>query len=69
MGYGLRTLVPIRSGQLVTEYRGEVISTETCKQRTETIYQGMTCSYFLDYANGEVLDGTMRGSDARFVVW
>jgi hypothetical protein len=34
----------------------------------ETDYAKAHCFYFLDYGNGEVLDGTVKGNDARFVV-
>lgn len=67
-GFGLRTLVPVKTGQLVIEYRGEVISQDTCLERMEVDYKKAKCFYFLDYDNGEVLDGTIKGNDARFVV-
>lgn len=67
-GFGLRTLVAIKRGELVIEYRGEVISQETCVNRMETDYASARCFYFLDYDNGEVLDGTVKGNDARYVV-
>ncbi|GES81962.1 histone-lysine N-methyltransferase ASH1L-like [Rhizophagus clarus] len=66
-GFGLRTKVPIRKGQLIIEYRGEVISHETAMQRMETIYKNRRHSYFLDYEKGEVLDGGSRGTEARFI--
>ncbi|CAI2184172.1 4554_t:CDS:2 [Funneliformis geosporum] len=66
-GFGLRTKVPVRKGQLIIEYRGEVISHETAKQRMETLYKNRRHSYFLDYEKGEVLDGGSRGTEARFI--
>ncbi len=65
--FGLRTKVPVKRGQLVTEYMGEVISQELAEERMQGIYANNKCFYFLDYTNGEVLDGTLKGSDARFV--
>jgi SET domain-containing protein len=59
--------VPIRKGQLIIEYRGEVISHETAMQRMETLYKNRRHSYFLDYEKGEVLDGGSRGTEARFI--
>jgi hypothetical protein len=67
-GFGLRTLVDAKKGQLVCEYRGEVITAETAAQRMETVYRDNRCFYFLDYSNGEILDGTLKGTEARFVV-
>jgi len=67
-GFGLRTKVPIGKGNLVTEYRGEVISQEMSLERMATIYQDSKHYYFLDYSNGEILDGGVKGNDARFVV-
>ncbi|CAB4377226.1 SET domain-containing protein [Rhizophagus irregularis] len=66
-GFGLRTKVPIKKGQLIIEYRGEVISHETAMQRMETLYKNRRHSYFLDYEKGEVLDGGSRGTEARFI--
>ncbi|RIA87618.1 hypothetical protein C1645_433491 [Glomus cerebriforme] len=66
-GFGLRTKVPVRKGQLIIEYRGEVISHETAMQRMETLYKNRRHSYFLDYEKGEVLDGGSRGTEARFI--
>lgn len=59
--------MPVKSGQLVSEYMGEVIDADTAEERMHTVYLGNKCFYFLDYSNGEVLDGTVKGSDARFV--
>ncbi|KAI9207652.1 structural basis of auto-inhibitory mechanism of histone methyltransferase, partial [Polychytrium aggregatum] len=66
-GYGLRTNVDIPKGTLVHEYRGEVISQQTCLDRMSTIYKDQTCCYFLNYANGEVIDACQKGTVARFV--
>ena len=57
----------LKKGQLVIEYRGEVISNETAEERMETDYKEAKCFYFLDYGNGEVLDGGKKGNEARFV--
>lgn len=67
-GFGLRTNVPVSSGQLVTEYRGEVISHALSLERMQTVYKDSFHFYFLDYSNGEILDGGLKGNDARFVV-
>lgn len=57
----------IPKGALVEEYRGEIISRETCEQRIREQYRHLSCYYFLDYSNGEIVDGTLKGTDVRFV--
>nr|CAG8497088.1 4354_t:CDS:10 [Entrophospora candida] len=66
-GFGLKTLNFIRKGQLILEYRGEVITQDMAKERIEGVYKNKIHSYFLEYEKGEVLDGTERGTDARFI--
>ncbi|KAI9316094.1 hypothetical protein BX666DRAFT_1955066 [Dichotomocladium elegans] len=66
-GWGLRTLVNIKRGELITEYCGEVISTDMCNQRMQTIYKNKKNFYFLEYAHGQVIDAGMKGSVARFI--
>ncbi|RKP04320.1 hypothetical protein CXG81DRAFT_8435, partial [Caulochytrium protostelioides] len=65
-GYGLRTLAPIKAGQFIMEYRGEVISLATSMERMRTEYANMTSYYFLDYDDGETIDGTRKGTVVRF---
>ncbi|KAI9485998.1 MAG: hypothetical protein EXX96DRAFT_27658 [Benjaminiella poitrasii] len=66
-GWGLRTLIDIKKGELVTEYRGEVISQELCEERMSTFYANAKNFYFLDYSNGEVIDACTKGTEARFI--
>lgn len=66
-GFGLRTLVDIPAGVLVKEYRGEIITYDNCLERMSTVYKKNKCFYFLDYCNGEVIDGTVKGTEVRFV--
>ncbi|KAJ1562590.1 Histone-Lysine N-Methyltransferase ash1l [Nowakowskiella sp. JEL0078] len=66
-GYGLRTSKPIKSNALVIEYRGEIISHATCRERIQTIYANTESHYFLEYSAGEVIDGCRKGNVARFV--
>ncbi|KAI8852354.1 hypothetical protein BC829DRAFT_360616, partial [Chytridium lagenaria] len=66
-GYGLRTTAPIPRNSLVIEYRGDVISQNTCIDRMSTIYKDYDNHYFLNYAPGEVIDACRRGTEARFV--
>lgn len=66
-GWGLRTLVDIKKGDLVIEYRGEVISHELCEERMCTTYVNEKNFYFLEYCNGEVIDACSKGTEARFI--
>lgn len=66
-GFGLRTLQDIPAGQMITEYRGEVISAEECENRRERLYKGQENLYFLEYDRGDVLDAGLKGTDARYV--
>ncbi|GJJ69965.1 [histone H3]-lysine4 N-trimethyltransferase ASH1L [Entomortierella parvispora] len=66
-GFGIQTLEPIKKGNLVIEYRGEVISQALCHERMEGIYKNNKNFYFLEYEKGEVVDACMKGTNARFV--
>lgn len=66
-GYGLRTSHAIPRGSFIIEYCGEVISQERCLERMSEAYKDHKNFYFLDYDNGEVIDGTVKGTIARFV--
>ncbi|KAL7312054.1 hypothetical protein PS15m_007856 [Mucor circinelloides] len=66
-GWGLRTLVDIKKGDLVIEYRGEIISHELCEERMCTTYVNEKNFYFLEYCNGEVIDACTKGTEARFI--
>ncbi|KAI9028869.1 hypothetical protein CLU79DRAFT_736471 [Phycomyces nitens] len=66
-GWGLRTLVDVNRGDLLVEYRGEVISHKMCEERMRTVYTDQKNFYFLDYQNGEVVDACSKGTEARFI--
>ncbi|KAF7728566.1 Histone-Lysine N-Methyltransferase ash1l [Apophysomyces ossiformis] len=66
-GWGLRTLAEIKRGELIIEYRGEIISHKTCEERMNTLYKHQKNFYFLDYRNGEVIDACTKGTEARFI--
>lgn len=63
----MKTPVFIPSDKLVCEYRGEIISQVTREERMSTMYKDLENYYFLEYANGETLDGCRKGTEARFV--
>ncbi|KAF9097100.1 Histone-Lysine N-Methyltransferase ash1l [Mortierella sp. AD031] len=66
-GFGIQTTAPIKKGNLVIEYRGEVISQSECHRRMEGIYKNNKNFYFLEYERGEVVDACQKGTNARFV--
>ncbi|KAG0280535.1 Histone-Lysine N-Methyltransferase ash1l [Linnemannia exigua] len=66
-GFGIQTTAPIKKGNLVIEYRGEVISQGECHRRMEGIYKNKKNFYFLEYEKGEVVDACQKGTNARFV--
>ncbi|KAF8933395.1 Histone-Lysine N-Methyltransferase ash1l [Haplosporangium bisporale] len=66
-GFGIQTLEPIKRGNLVIEYRGEVISQNLSLERMEGIYKNNKNFYFLEYEKGEVVDACRKGTNARFV--
>ena len=63
----MKTNTFIPRGNLVIEYRGEILSQETCVDRVNDMYKDLENYYFLEYANGEVIDGCRKGTEARFV--
>ncbi|KDN41066.1 SET domain-containing protein, partial [Tilletiaria anomala UBC 951] len=67
-GFGLKTKEPLKKGQLVDEYRGEIIDLPEATRRTVNIYKEKGNFYLLDYdaAAGEVLDSGMKGNRTRF---
>ncbi|GAA6006039.1 hypothetical protein JCM10207_007322 [Rhodosporidiobolus poonsookiae] len=66
-GFGLKTMVPIKKGQFVIEYRGEIITRNESYRRVLTDYKGKPSYYFLDYDGHEVIDAGQRGNSARFI--
>ncbi|GAA6006911.1 hypothetical protein JCM11491_001441 [Sporobolomyces phaffii] len=66
-GFGLKTMVPIRKGDLVIEYRGEIISRDESYRRVLNDYKDRSDYYFLEYDSYEVLDAGQRGNSSRFI--
>ncbi|KAJ3260634.1 Histone-Lysine N-Methyltransferase ash1l [Boothiomyces macroporosus] len=65
-GFGLQTQEFIPKNKFIMEYRGEIISDATCRERMRTIYANASNHYFLNYGFGEVIDGYRKGTIARF---
>ncbi|GAA5977067.1 hypothetical protein JCM5350_007545 [Sporobolomyces pararoseus] len=66
-GFGLKTMVPIRKGELVIEYRGEIISRDESYRRVLNEYKDRSDYYFLEYDSLEVLDAGQKGNSSRFI--
>ncbi|GAA5911837.1 uncharacterized protein JCM6883_001285 [Sporobolomyces salmoneus] len=66
-GFGLKTMVPIRKGDLVIEYRGEIISRDESYRRVLNDYKDRSDYYFLEYDSMEVIDAGQKGNSSRFI--
>ncbi|XP_044257929.1 histone-lysine N-methyltransferase ash1 isoform X1 [Tribolium madens] len=66
-GWGVRTKLPIKAGEFILEYVGEVVSDQEFKERMATIYVNDTHHYCLHLDGGLVIDGHRMGGDGRFV--
>ncbi|GJQ68942.1 putative histone-lysine N-methyltransferase [Trypoxylus dichotomus] len=66
-GWGVRTSLPIKTGEFILEYVGEVVSDQEFKERMATRYVHDTHHYCLHLDCGLVIDGHRMGGDGRFV--
>ncbi|KAL1506251.1 hypothetical protein ABEB36_005647 [Hypothenemus hampei] len=66
-GWGVRTKEPIKQGEFILEYVGEVVSDQEFKERMNSIYVNDTHHYCLHLDSGLVIDGHRMGGDGRFV--
>ncbi|KAJ8665327.1 hypothetical protein QAD02_006989 [Eretmocerus hayati] len=66
-GWGVRTNQPIKTGEFILEYVGEVVSEREFKARMATRYANDTHHYCLHLDGGLVIDGHRMGGDGRFV--
>ncbi|XP_047120741.1 histone-lysine N-methyltransferase ash1 [Schistocerca piceifrons] len=66
-GWGVRTKYPIRAGEFILEYVGEVVSEKEFKDRMASRYINDTHHYCLNLDGGLVIDGHRMGGDGRFV--
>lgn len=66
-GWGVRTKLPIKNGEFILEYVGEVVSDSEFKERMQTIYANDNHHYCLHLDGGLVIDGHRMGGDGRFV--
>jgi len=66
-GWGIKTTEEVKSGELLLEYVGEVVSEQTFKDRMTSIYKNDVHHYCLKLDGGSVIDGHRMGGEARFV--
>uniref|UniRef100_A0A665T5X1 Histone-lysine N-methyltransferase NSD3 n=1 Tax=Echeneis naucrates TaxID=173247 RepID=A0A665T5X1_ECHNA len=67
-GWGLRTNQPLRKGDFVTEYVGEVIDSEECQQRIKRAHENhVTNFYMLTLTKDRVIDAGPKGNASRFM--
>ncbi|XP_076137009.1 histone-lysine N-methyltransferase ASH1L-like isoform X3 [Alosa pseudoharengus] len=67
IGWALRTSQPLRPGQFITEYLGEVVSQQEFRRRMTARRYGLSPQYSLTLTGGTVLDSHRMGSEARFI--
>ncbi|KAK5940856.1 histone methyltransferase set2 [Knufia obscura] len=66
-GYGLRANVPLKHGDFIFEYIGEVIPEGTFRKRMRQYDdEGIKHFYFMSLSKGEFVDATKKGNMGRF---
>ncbi|KAJ8920113.1 hypothetical protein NQ315_011769 [Exocentrus adspersus] len=67
-GWGLKTLAPIKKGQFVIEYVGELIDSEEYQRRIQKMHkQKEENYYFLTIDKDRMIDAGPKGNQARFM--
>uniref|UniRef100_A0A667ZRC9 Ash1 (absent, small, or homeotic)-like (Drosophila) n=1 Tax=Myripristis murdjan TaxID=586833 RepID=A0A667ZRC9_9TELE len=66
-GWGIRTKEPLRSGQFIIEYLGEVVSEQEFRNRMMEQYFSHSGHYCLNLDSGMVIDSYRMGNEARFI--
>ncbi|XP_046875778.1 histone-lysine N-methyltransferase ASH1L isoform X2 [Hypomesus transpacificus] len=66
-GWGIRTKEPLRSGQFIIEYLGEVVSEHEFRSRMMEQYFAHSGQYCLNLDSGMVIDSYRMGNEARFI--
>ncbi|XP_048857089.1 histone-lysine N-methyltransferase ASH1L-like isoform X1 [Brienomyrus brachyistius] len=66
-GWGIRTKEPLRSGQFIIEYLGEVVSEQEFRNRMIEQYSSHNDHYCLNLDSGMVIDSYRMGNEARFI--
>uniref|UniRef100_A0A8C5DEN9 Histone-lysine N-methyltransferase ASH1L-like n=1 Tax=Gouania willdenowi TaxID=441366 RepID=A0A8C5DEN9_GOUWI len=66
-GWGIRTKEPLRAGQFIIEYLGEVVSEHEFRSRMMEQYFSHSGHYCLNLDSGMVIDSYRMGNEARFI--
>lgn len=67
-GWGLAAGQPIRKGQFIIQYIGEVYNINSDLGRARQIrYRSSECTYLMSVCHNEVIDPTRKGNLARFI--
>ncbi|KAJ8273493.1 hypothetical protein GJAV_G00102200 [Gymnothorax javanicus] len=66
-GWGIRTKEPLRAGQFIIEYLGEVVSEQEFRKRMIEQYYSHSDHYCLNLDSGMVIDSYRMGNEARFI--
>uniref|UniRef100_A0A8C9TLT8 Histone-lysine N-methyltransferase, H3 lysine-36 and H4 lysine-20 specific-like n=1 Tax=Scleropages formosus TaxID=113540 RepID=A0A8C9TLT8_SCLFO len=67
-GWGLRSVSPIKKGEFVSEYVGEVIDEEECRARIKHAQENDICNfYMLTLDKDRIIDAGPKGNQARFM--
>ncbi|XP_051991564.1 histone-lysine N-methyltransferase ASH1L-like [Xyrauchen texanus] len=66
-GWGIRTKEPLRAGQFIIEYLGEVVSEQEFRSRMMEQYFSHSGQYCLNLDSGMVIDSYRMGNEARFI--
>ncbi|XP_032174595.1 histone-lysine N-methyltransferase ASH1L isoform X4 [Mustela erminea] len=66
-GWGIRTKEPLKAGQFIIEYLGEVVSEQEFRNRMIEQYHNHSDHYCLNLDSGAVIDSYRMGNEARFI--
>ncbi|MBN3316447.1 NSD3 methyltransferase, partial [Atractosteus spatula] len=67
-GWGLKTKKSLKKGEFVTEYVGELIDSEECRQRIKHAHENhVTNFYMLTLTKDRVIDAGPKGNYSRFM--
>ena len=66
-GWGIRTTEPIKSGEFILEYIGEVVNVQEFRFRMAERYNNDPHHYCLNLDSGMVIDGYRMANEGRFV--
>ncbi|XP_066570497.1 histone-lysine N-methyltransferase NSD3 isoform X2 [Amia ocellicauda] len=67
-GWGLKTKRELKKGEFVTEYVGELIDSEECRQRIKHAHENhVTNFYMLTLTKDRVIDAGPKGNYSRFM--